>query len=71
MDQATESLYASMAQLMAEVKGLALHVMSLSESEGEHGEKMNQILTRIEGIEARFNELEGAVGEGVGAHYET
>lgn len=69
MDQATESLHASMAQIVAEVKGLATRVTSLFERESKHDEKVNQILTRIEGIETRFNELEGAVGEGVGAHH--
>jgi hypothetical protein len=57
-----------MAQIVAEVKGLATHVTSLSEREGKRNEKVNQILTHIEEIETRLNELEGAVGEGVGAH---
>jgi hypothetical protein len=69
MDQATGSLHASMAQIMAEVKGLTTRVTSLSERDGECGEKLNQLLTRIGGIETRLNELEGAVGEGVGAHH--
>ena len=45
MDKATESLHTSIAQVMADVKGLATHVTSQSEKEGEQSEKMDQILT--------------------------
>jgi len=61
-----ESLHASMAQIMSEVKSLATRLTSLSEREGERNEKMDRILTRIEGIETQLIELEGAVGEGIG-----
>jgi hypothetical protein len=56
-----------MAQIIAEVKGLATHVTGLLEREAERSEKVNQILNRIEGIEARMNVLEGAGGAGIGA----
>jgi hypothetical protein len=63
MDKATELLHTSMAQVMANVKGLATHVTSQSEKEGKQSEKMDQILTRIERIETWLSELE-ANGEG-------
>jgi hypothetical protein len=62
-DQATESLHASMAQIIAEVKGLAARVTSLSEGEAERGKVLEQLLTRVEGIETRMNGLEGSVNE--------
>ncbi len=57
----------AIAQLMAKVKGLGMHVTSLSEREMEHSKGTDQILTCIEGIETHMKELEGMV-EGVGMH---
>ena len=65
-DQATDSLHASMAQVMAEVKGLVARVTSLSEKEAERSKITNEILTRIERVEAQMNELDGAAREGIG-----
>ena len=55
-DQATESLHASMAQIIAEVKSLGTRIASL-EKNGEHCESTNPLLTRIEGLEAQIKEL--------------
>jgi hypothetical protein len=66
-DPSTESLQASMAQVIAEVKELAACVTSLSEREVERSKIMNQLLTRTQAIEARMSELEGSVGEVTGA----
>lgn len=68
MDQTTDSLHMSLAQIIAEVKGLATHVTGLLESEAKHSKKINQILNHIEGIKAHMNVLEGAGGAGIGAH---
>jgi hypothetical protein len=65
VDQSTESLHASIAQIMAEMKGVAARVTNLCERQAELDERTNQILTRIEGIEAQMNEIEGS--EGIGA----
>ena len=67
MDQSTESLHASVAQIMADMKGVAARVTSLYERQTELDERMSQILTRVEGIEAQMNEVGGLVGEGIGA----
>ena len=67
MDQTTESLHASVAQLMAEVKGLAACVTSLSDMEAEHIEKVDQILTRTDVLKAQMNKFEGIVNQGIGA----
>jgi len=66
-DQATEPLHASVAQIIAEVKGLAGRVTSLSEREAERDEKMDRVLARVEEIEARINDLECVVNESIGA----
>jgi hypothetical protein len=55
-----------MAQIVAEVKGLAARVTILSEREAERSERTAEILTRIEAIEARMNELEVSAGDGIG-----
>lgn len=68
MNQATKSLHASITQIMAEMKGLATHVTSLSKRQDKHGEKINQILTYIEGFKSQFNKLKATVSEGVGVH---
>lgn len=67
-DPSTESLQASMAQIIAEIKELAARVTSLSEREVERSKIMNQLLTRTQAIEARMDALEGSVGEVTGAH---
>src|SRR5216684_245783 len=67
-DQATESLHASIAWILTEVKGLATHVTSLSESEAKLSERTNQILTCFEEIEAWVKVVKGAAGEGSGVH---
>jgi hypothetical protein len=51
-DPSTESLQASMAQVIAEVKELAMCITSLSEREVEHSKIMNQLLTHTQAIEA-------------------
>ena len=66
-DQATESLHASMAQIIAEVKGLTARVTSLSNREAERNEKIDRVLTRVKGIEARMNKLKAVVNERIGA----
>jgi len=63
-DRTIESLHVSMAQTTTEVKGLATRVESLYVGEAERSEKLNQILARIEEIEARMGKLESA-GEGI------
>ena len=63
-DQATESLHVSMAQIIAEVKGLAARVTSQSEGEAERNERLDRLLTRVEGIEAQMTELGGAISGG-------
>src|SRR6266849_2409266 len=55
-DQATESLHASMAQIIAEVKSLGTRIASLKKN-GERCESTNPLLTRIEGLEAQIKEL--------------
>ena len=60
-EDTTESLHASIAQIIAEVKGLAAHVTSLCERKAEHSEKTNQILTHIKRIENQVNQLEGGM----------
>jgi len=54
-----------MAQIMAKVKGLKMHVTSL---ETDNSGGTNQILARIERVESQMKEFEGARGEGIGAH---
>jgi hypothetical protein len=49
VDQSTESLHVSIAQIMAEMKGVAVHVTNLCKRQAELDERMNQILTHIEG----------------------
>ena len=61
MEQPVESLHASMAHVMAEIKGLAACTTSLNEILNE---KTDQILTHINSLEARVNSLEGSVSEG-------
>ena len=65
MDQGTELLHASMAQIMADVKGLAMQLTDLSKREVEHNDKL---LALFESIESRVKELEAVVGEGAEAH---
>ena len=48
-----------MAQIMAEIKGLAVHITSLSEREAENSKVIKVILTCIKKIEAHINEPEG------------
>ncbi len=55
-DQATESLHAFMAQIIAEVKSLGTRIASLKKN-GKRCESMNPPLTRIEGLEAQIKEL--------------
>jgi hypothetical protein len=62
-NQTMESLHASMAQILAEVKGLDAHITSLSESEAA---RMNQILTHLEEVKARVKVVKGAASEGSG-----
>ena len=67
VDRSTESLHASIAHIMAEMKGVVERVTSLCERQAELDKRTTQILTRIEGIEAQMKEHEGPVGEGTGA----
>ena len=55
-DQATESLHASMAQIIAEVKSLGTRIASLKKN-GKRCESMNPLLIHIEGLEAQIKEL--------------
>ena len=52
MIQSTELFHASTAQLMAKMKGLGAHVMSLSEREAECTEKIYHILICVNKIKA-------------------
>ena len=57
----------SMVWIIAKVKGLGMHVTGLLERKAEGIERMNQILTCMEGIKAWVKELEDAGGEGIRA----
>ena len=67
MNQTMESLHVSIAQIIADVKGLAACVTSLSESKAECSEKMDQILTCVDVLEGQMNKFEGIVNQGISA----
>jgi hypothetical protein len=67
-DPTTESSHAFLTQIMAEVKRLAAHVTDISEKEAERNRRTEEMITRIEAIQAQMNELEGSVGGSIGTH---
>ncbi len=67
-DPAADLLHASIALIMAKVKGLTACIVNISEKEAKVSERTNQLLTYIGGIKAWLNGLEGAVSESTRTH---